>query len=198
MTSPDGTTPVQAQIVPTSPSDEELRVDYYNASASPVAWLVWQADVPAAGLAVYFVTPVASANNAPHTAISTLSTLGAADAVLANGVLTLTISAETGMLSEYSNSLTNVNAMLSQEWCWYNASAGNNVEDSQVGALQRSPRLNGGPTPSNAPPLFRPAAHIFSGRTPRRAGLSRPALQTSPSYPVPSCPRPNRWLRAAG
>lgn len=132
VTSPDGTTPVQAQIVPASPADEELRVDYYNASASPVAWLVWQADVPAAGFAVYFVTPVASADTAPHTAISTLSTLGAADTVLANGVLTLTISAATGMLSKYSNAMTNVKTMLSQEWCWYNASAGNNVEDSQV------------------------------------------------------------------
>jgi hypothetical protein len=134
VTGSDGSTPVTAQLLPASQADLDLRTNYYNASADvTVAWLAWLADVPPAGFAVYFVTPAASQQLAPRTALSTpRRALGGADTELSNGVLTLTISATTGLLAAYRNELTGIDAPLLQEWCWYNASAGNNVDDSQV------------------------------------------------------------------
>jgi lysosomal alpha-mannosidase len=138
VTAPDGTTPVAAQLLPVSPADEALREGYYNTSSpAPLSWLAWLADVPAAGFSVYFVTPVPSLDASPYTTIARSRVLfqggeKGEDAELTNGVLTLTIAAATGMLSAYRSAATGVDAPLEQEWCWYNASAGNNAEDSQV------------------------------------------------------------------
>lgn len=138
---------VTAQVIPASPADAALRTQYYGAPATPMSWLVWQApSVPAVGYAAFFVTPTASVEEAPETHISvprrmltrragllgmtrTKGKDGAlvGDQTLTNGVITLTISSATGMVSSYANSATGVNVPLAQSWGWYNSSVGDDA-----------------------------------------------------------------------
>ena len=128
---PDGAA-VTAQLVPASGADLSLRVGYYGVpAADELVWVAFQAQVPALGFAAYFVTAAASASEAPRTHVSVprkmatgAKALRARDATLTNGVVTLTISAATGMISNYADSAEGVNTPLAHSWFFYNSSSG--------------------------------------------------------------------------
>jgi lysosomal alpha-mannosidase len=130
---PDGSDLV-AQLVPASGADISLRVGYYGAvDASSIVWVCFQAPVPALGFAAFFLTAKASAAEAPRTHVSVPRKMAtgaakalraAADETLTNGVVTLTISAATGMLSNYADSAENVSLPLAQSFFYYNSSNG--------------------------------------------------------------------------
>jgi hypothetical protein len=121
--------PITAQFLPISPEDAYLRSIYGGAAAVPMSWLAFMApDVPAVGYITCFITPAASAAEAPDTHASTVATWapvlgsGSSEAapVLTNGVITLTFDAATGALTGYANAATGVRVPLSQDWAWYN------------------------------------------------------------------------------
>jgi hypothetical protein len=131
-----------AQLVPASAADLALREGYYGEpAASPIAWLCFLApEVAPLGYGSYFVTARATAAEAPLTHLSTAAPaptrrsgsgggggLRLRDSTLTNGVVTLTISAATGMLSAFANSLTNVSAPLAQNFFYYNSSIGDDA-----------------------------------------------------------------------
>jgi alpha-mannosidase len=137
---------VQAQLLPLSPSDLALRA-YYGASNVTVAWLAFLAAVPALGHAAYFIEPVGPTGPAGPAAVASdvvvvqqqppstsSSSSSQTDQTLTNGILTLTISAATGMLSSYANAETGLSVPLVQEWFFYNASVGNDVDPQASGA----------------------------------------------------------------
>ena len=133
---PDGADLV-AQLVPASGADLSLRVGYYGAAAaSSIVWVCFQAPVPALGFAAFFLTAKAAAAEAPLTHVSVPRKMAtgakalrasAKDETLTNGIVTLTISAATGMLSQYADSAEKVSLPLAQSFFFYNSSSGNDA-----------------------------------------------------------------------
>ena len=131
--------PVIAQVVPLSARDRELRT-LYGGSSNSVAWLCFVGELPAAGFAAFFLTPVPSAADAPHTHASVVRRLRAgggasADDTVTNGRLTLTVSGTTGFVSRLQDSVTGADEPLSQQWLAYPAADG--------GALNGSTQASG-------------------------------------------------------
>ena len=128
---PDGAA-VTAQLVHATAADLALRTGYYGApAAAAMAWLMWQGPLPAAGAAAYFVTPSATAVQSTHVSTPVpMAVRGARvgarlrDQQITNGVITLTISAATGMVSSYANAATGVSTPLAQSFGWWNSSIG--------------------------------------------------------------------------
>ena len=127
---------VPAQLIPATAADGALRTGYYGAPAKPMAWLVWQAALPAAGSAAFFITASATAVTETHVSTPTpMAVRGARvgsrlrDQTLTNGVLTITISAATGMVSSYANAVSGVSTPLAQSFGFYNSSIGEDAPD---------------------------------------------------------------------
>ena len=124
--------PVTAQLLPLSAEDVHLRTAYYvNSSALPAGefqWLAFQAALPAMGYAVYFMTPTASADEAPNTHASILTTLstgeGSTDETLSNGIVSLTLSGATGRVTHFANIVSGVSQALTQDLVYYRSSCG--------------------------------------------------------------------------
>lgn len=116
---------VPAQLVPLTARDAALRALYNGSSATPVAWLCFEAALPAAGFASFFLTPAATAAEAPATAQSVVLRVasgrgaGAGDAQITNGRLTLSFAAATGFLSGYADAGTGLSLPVVQSWLSY-------------------------------------------------------------------------------
>ena len=149
--------PVLAQLVPASPFDAFLRETYY-AYAGPrnVTWLAFEAALPPGGYAVYFVTPVASAAEAPSTVASVVHAAlapSSADAIISNANITLTFSGTTGLLAHFADAATGVDSALAQELRYYAASDGDWPHNlPAAGAYFMRPALN------TTSPLLAPGA----------------------------------------
>lgn len=137
----DGVTALTAQLLPTSRRDVFLRESYYGAPAAPgdgIQWLVFLApSVPAMGFAAYFLEPSAKAVFSTHQSRAVRIRPGSsssADQHITNGVVTLTISGSTGLLSGWSSTATGISTPLLQEFLWYNASSGNAANDGTGGS----------------------------------------------------------------
>ena len=135
---PDGKA-VTAQILPLSPADVTLRGRYGAPTATTTQWLAFipSVPIPAAGFAVYFLVPAASAEEeAPLTHISSVQRMkigqqrlrtnnnGGADVTsgatsITNGVLTLSFDATTGHISGLTNAANGLTTALSQAWMGY-------------------------------------------------------------------------------
>ena len=151
--------PVTAQLLPLSADDARLRTAYYSTPlGAPLQWLAFQAALPPAGFAVYFLVPAPTAGDAPHTHASVERTMALApplggahagggggvrgaprgategDQTLTNGVLTLTISGASGLLAHYAHPAAGIDTPLSQQFLWYNASAGDALDSQASGA----------------------------------------------------------------
>ena len=126
VTGPSGTGFVTSQLIPLSARDTELRSSYYGyKSGTPVSWLVFQASLPPAGYAAYFIMPTGTGEEAPATHISEVTRVtGPADTTLTNGVVSVTIDGTTGYVSHYSNAATGVSNALNQDWMWYRSAEG--------------------------------------------------------------------------
>jgi lysosomal alpha-mannosidase len=129
ITGADGSS-IPSQLIQSTPADVSLRVDYYGASNVPIQWLVFQApNVPAAGYSAIIITP-SSSNIDPEFASVTRKMKvksglrSSADQTITNGVLTLTICADTGMLCNYADSSSSVTSPLTQSFFYYNSSIG--------------------------------------------------------------------------
>eukprot|EP00731_Ephydatia_muelleri_P005571 Em0002g1747a len=90
-------------------------------------------DIPPIGFKTYFIRPI---SNVRHTS-ATLSKVyhhknGDADFSIANEVLSLTFDGVTGRLKSMSNIASDVTASVDQQFLWWNASDGNNVNSSQA------------------------------------------------------------------
>ena len=100
-----------------------LRALYGGVNTTPVAWLCFEGPIPAAGYAAFFLTPVASTEEAPSTSRSTVTRVPPSrflgDSTITNGRLTLTVDAATGFLSAYADATTGVNISLTQSWLSY-------------------------------------------------------------------------------
>ena len=136
--------PVAAQLVPASPRDLALRTLYGGNAAVSTQWLCFVGDLPAAGFSAFFLVPSASAEGAPATHASVVTELraGAGDQTITNGRVTLTVSADTGFMSNFADSAAGVSVPLAQSW------------ESYVGFDGRS-KLNGSSQSSGAY-IFRP------------------------------------------
>lgn len=122
VTSPAGAT-LTAQLLPASPSDLSLRTQYYQApSATPIAWLCFQGDMPAAGFSVFTITPVATLREAPNTHPTIITTADPSGANITNGVLTLTFDG-TGLLATYTSPSIPTTPLV-HSWGYYNSSIG--------------------------------------------------------------------------
>jgi hypothetical protein len=116
---------LEAQLVPLSARDRELRALFgganASASANATAWLCFTGDLPAAGFAAFFLEPVGSAAGAPRTHASVVVALraGDGDQTISNGRLTLTVAAATGFLARYQDASTGVDVPLAQSWSSY-------------------------------------------------------------------------------
>jgi len=134
---------VTAQLLPLSASDLSLRNDYYqwaqNASVTSVQWLVFLADVPATGFALFTLKAASSAEGAPRTFASSLREHvaggggSAAPLAITNGDVTLSFDNTTLMLASFASTSLGIDETpLAQSWFFYNSSTGN-VVDSQAG-----------------------------------------------------------------
>jgi len=144
--------PVTAQLFPLSSRDTSLRTEYYNDNSTvPIQWLAFQANLPATGFSAYFIIPTGSTEEAPFTHISTPITMRIGnnglrsatrktknvvegDQQITNGVVTVTIDGNTGLVSNYANSNNGINTPLSQNFYWYNSSVGNKQDGQASGA----------------------------------------------------------------
>ena len=112
---------------------------YYNYTTgltNNIQWLAFQASLPPVGFAAYFVTPASTVEEAPSTFASTVTevSVGAADSTdstITNGVLSLTFSAATGLLSSYANTAGGVSTPLTQS-LWYYYSYPGTQKDGQA------------------------------------------------------------------
>jgi lysosomal alpha-mannosidase len=145
---------IPAQLVPLSPADLVLRASYYAYNASvTMTWLAFQATLPPAGYATFFIMPAASAEEAPLTHESVVRRLRvggglrskkasfsssdvevAGDQTISNGVLTLTIDGSSGLLFSYSNAQTGLTTNFGQTFYWYNSSVGTHEDGQASGA----------------------------------------------------------------
>ncbi len=128
---------VTAQLVPLSAADIHYRSVYYNYSGPTVQWLAFQASVPAGGYSVYFIQPKSSEEEAPETHMSivtemrTGANLRAGDSTITNGVISIGISAATGLVNSYSNTATGVTTPFNQNFAFYHSSKGQPGGDGQ-------------------------------------------------------------------
>ena len=104
---------IVSQTIPASPSDNALRTGYYNVplpGGVPMGWLVWQANLPAAGVATYAISPVGAGTLGAAVASEVLAVASpaGADVTITNGIVTLTFDASTGLLSNLANSAAGV------------------------------------------------------------------------------------------
>ncbi len=137
---------LQAQLLPLSAADAHLRSAYYAyaGNGAPVSWLAFQVpQVPPMGFATVFITPsppeggaaapaaalAAAAPSAPARAVD--------DTVLSNGVVSLTFSAATGLLTSFAHPAAGVSAAFSQTLLWWNSSTGN-FRDDHTGDFRQS------------------------------------------------------------
>ena len=129
---------VTAQLVPLSARDGALRALYNatNASAAAVQWLCFEGALPAAGYAAFFLLPRNTTDAAPDTHASRVVALAAdsADAVVTNGRVSLTISAATGFVSHYADSVSGVALPLAQSWAAYEGFDGLSLLDGSRAA----------------------------------------------------------------
>jgi lysosomal alpha-mannosidase len=151
----DGSTPLQAQLLPLSAADVSLRTQYYNASAFPaggstgsMSWLAFLAPrVPAMGYTVLFLSPVSSGEDAPETVTSRVvtldlassSTLSSSASTLTNGAVTLTFDPATGLLSSFASTSPGAAGAgtavpVSQTLLFYRASTGDAADGQAAGA----------------------------------------------------------------
>jgi hypothetical protein len=142
---------VVAQIVPATPADLELRTVYGGSSATAMSWLVFAADVPAMGYTTYTILYGSTAelgqkgvtiavsstitevpleahhsSKRKHVRAGSSESGQVADQQVTNGLVTVTISGETGLLT-HINSTSSISIPISQNLLWYNASVGNDV-----------------------------------------------------------------------
>jgi hypothetical protein len=89
------------------------------------------------GFAAYFLEPSAKAVFSTYHSRAVRIRPGStssADQHITNGVVTLTISGSTGLLSGWSSTATGISTPLLQEFLWYNASSGNAANDGTGGS----------------------------------------------------------------
>jgi len=135
---------VPAQILPLSSRDLSIRTTYYNVSnTANVQWLAFQTSSPIspAGYAVYFITPTSSEKEAPLTVKSTLRFVqvdsfktASSDSTLTNGRITLTFDGSSGLVRQWSDSVSGISEAFGQAFFWYNSSVGNKDDGQASGA----------------------------------------------------------------
>ena len=120
-------TAVPAQLLPSSPADTWLREEYYGAPAATTAWLAIAANnVPALGVLLLRLVPVATAADAPSTSTSVVTSVApGVTSNITNGQVTLLFDTS-GSLSRISVPGVNSTPFV-QSWLWYNASKGDKV-----------------------------------------------------------------------
>ena len=119
------------QLLPLSPADVYLRETYYDyGSASETQWLAFTASLPPGGYTTVFITPVASALEAPNTFASVVTRVvvgglgGDSTVAINNSRISLTFDSTTGLLSSYADATTGASSPLLQELRYYSASPG--------------------------------------------------------------------------
>ena len=148
---------VPAQLLPASPADAALRTAYYGAAPLNASWLVFLAPLPAAGFAVFKITPSATAAGAPATHLSHPRRVPAAAAAAApvsitNGVVTLAFDAASGLPASYASAALGASPIpLAQSWGWYNSSQGWDAPNDQTSDYQQA----------SGAYIFRPNASTF-------------------------------------
>ena len=132
--------PVPAQLLPLTAADAYLRYAYYNYSGATAAgnvsvqWLAFVAtDLPALGFSTFFLLPRVSEDPSAQSVPTLLSPPslrrqgspfnlgGGANSSVSNGIITLVVDNQTGLLSGFANAVTGVSLALSQELLWYKA-----------------------------------------------------------------------------
>jgi hypothetical protein len=162
---------VASQLLPLTATDSTLRSNYYGyKSNTPVQWLFFNAvDVPPMGYTTFFITPSATTegdNVAHFTAPMKKSVVKSADTVLSNGLISLTFSATTGLITTWSDGT--FSEPFSQNFGWWNSSTGNYHNDgtgdwqqSSGAYIFRSNNTNNEPYPVSDSPCT--TAFITSG-----------------------------------
>ena len=130
-----GTTLI-AQFVPMSAADLALRQINNGNTSTNLQWLAWVSSVtsiPGMGFTTFIIQPVNNLDDAPYTFFSEVISITVGDKNIlndqqvSNGIVNLTFSTTTGLLTSYSNPGNNLlNIPLSQDYAWYNGSQDNN------------------------------------------------------------------------
>lgn len=139
---------VTAQLLPLSTADAHLR-SYYSGSKVAVSWLAFTAaSLPAVGYSVFFLVPSATAvPDTVHTPPrrmyidASLTLPSPLDSTITNGVISVTLSAATGLVASYANAATGINTPLSQTFVYYRSSAGNKEDGQASGAYIFRPNV---------------------------------------------------------
>lgn len=141
----DGLTQLLAQLVPASPADLSLRVNYYGVPAANMSTLAFFApSVPAAGWAVVFLVPVATAAAAPLTHESVVTSVAVGTpAQLTNGVVNLSFDAA-GLLASFASTAPGSlpSAPLHQSLLYYSSNTGDAADDATSGAYVFRPNAS--------------------------------------------------------
>jgi len=122
---------VASQLLSLTDTDSSLRSNYYAyKSNTPVQWLVFNAvNIPPMGYAVYFLQPSATVHDEDNALFtSPKKTVRSADTVLSNGLISLTFSASTGLITTWSDGT--FTEPFSQDFGWWNSSTGNYHNDN--------------------------------------------------------------------
>lgn len=122
--------PVTSQVIPTVPAGPE------SAASSPFV-VVFVAEVPAGGFNTYFVTSGPAAEAAPeahraHISVARAVRPGAGAAFIRNAVYKIGFSADTGRVNVLVNAASRLTYEATQDFSWYNSSAGNSAKSSQA------------------------------------------------------------------
>jgi hypothetical protein len=128
VTGPDGSN-IPSQIYAATAADASLRTDYYGASSIATSWLVFQVpNVSAAGYVAVILTPSSTIDKTTLSITRKMKVKSGlragADQTITNGVLTLTICGDTGMLCKYEDSSSSISSSLVQSFFYYNSSIG--------------------------------------------------------------------------
>jgi lysosomal alpha-mannosidase len=139
---------VASQLSAPSATDAALRAYYSYSSATPVAWLTFNAQtVPALGFTTFFLQPSATREAAAAFAVPARRDAPAAhkrklrvaaDTVLSNGLVSLTFDGTTGLLSTFASVTDGISTPFTQNFFWWNSSTGNFAKDGTGDYDQRS------------------------------------------------------------
>ncbi|GBG77031.1 hypothetical protein CBR_g23357 [Chara braunii] len=131
--------PVPSQVVPVEADEEKLRAFHVEAytgtkllEGNTLFELVFEARVPALGIATYFIQPAVNVSDLATMSVveqldNDASAAGTVD--VGNDMLQVSIAKDTGRLKRISELKNGVSVELYNSFLWYNGSSGNTVEE---------------------------------------------------------------------
>ena len=127
--------PVKSQILPISDATKQLRKDQNQKESTSSFEIVFNAKVPALGLATYFVNSTKSSRLKDLFRVHPNRVYEDSDEIsIENEFIKLSFSSDTGHLTSMTDKSSKLTTALNQAFYWYNASIGNEESPQPSGA----------------------------------------------------------------